>query len=367
MTAPTGALGSQASEIFDRLVCATTTPRIPDSAAAGAVGIVGSGVPLEEIVVWGLTPIHAVGRRSPAPYADLYMESTLEPWTRSVFDMVLDKAFGKLSHLVVAPTNDGERRLYYYLRELSRSNQSLELPELYLFDLVRGDSSGVREYNERRWADLRHALRRWTNSVPDVQHQKTAIEELQQLDVVVERLRTRRADRLTGSQWSIVSQALSAHDPLARLPLLQDFDTVVDDLPVATGIPTLLSGSPIAHSDVYALIERCGGRVVAEDRRSGTTPECFSSVDNQGAVWPSVDEIAEDTLSRAVESGASTVVFFVYEQDGVAPWLVPTQRSLVESHGISTTVVDGVSFFDHVNDWNDDLASFYADVEGSHR
>jgi hypothetical protein len=169
----------------------------------------------------------------------------------------------------------------------------------------------------------------------------------------VAELRRAPQSRLTGSQALAVIGAGTGLPTDAYQDLLGGLLDQADELPVATGVRTFLTGSSHDTPQVYTALEETGLLIVGEDHDWGdllfehpvTEPTLLGLAERYQYNGPtaqrgSIAERAAYTAAAATRSGAHQLLSYVRDLDEGPPWDFPAQRAAVESAGLPSVLID---------------------------
>lgn len=317
------------------------------------IGTIGQDVPVELIVAAGAVPLRLRGNpmRS-TEEADRYLGRGLDPAVRSILAGLLDGAFGRLDAIVVSSDCDASQRLYYFLRELRRTQPEAPIPLLHLVDILHLNRESTARYNLRKLRQFARLLGRWTGIDPSGERLRRAVLESNERRALQRRvmaLRTELPARLTGTDALAVFAAadrLTVGDYRAYLEaLLRDADL----LPGNEGIRAFVTGSSHDTEDVYRAVERAGVVIVGEDHDWGqllcakdiVLPEDSDEdgmldaiarryqLNGPTAPRASIQDRAAATAAGAKQSLAEMLLSYVRECDEAGLWDFARQRAEV--------------------------------------
>ncbi len=351
-----------------------TPDRLPVPQEA-VVGIVGTDIPEEPIRAAGLHPLRIVGDPGAAtPNADLFVERAVDPLARSIFERLLDGAYGWLSHLVLCHDSDATVRLYYYLRELRRLEPDRRLPELAFVDILHQPARTSAVYTRQRLAGFVETLEGWSGRSIDgeaVRAEIVASNERRRLQRELAELRAEDPARLTGRDALAAIGAASMMTAQEYLACLRGLIDELADPERADGptggvttrggtepVRVFLTGS--AHDGVgwYEAVEAAGAIIVGEDHANGNAV-AIGSIDEQAdpltaltsfyqhrtvsSARTSITRRAEGTATGAVAARADGVLSLLRRQDPAPHWDVAAQRARLEEAGLpmEAIVMDG--------------------------
>lgn len=318
------------------------------------VGVLGDRVPEELILAAGMVPVRLRAEYGDRPSpTDGILEYSFSPAAKSWFDdLVSGAAPVRPDALVLCDSEDVNNRLYYYLRELRRTEPERGIPQVYLLDLLFTRGEKYRRWNERACRRFAAALESWGGNpiTEDALRDATARTNRRRRAVrALGALRTDDAPRLTGCEMltALIASAfleIDAYTELARR-LAQEAAC----WPVVPGRRLYYSGSAQTDTAVYEALERAGAVVVGEDHGWGEsrfavdvpeTGEPMAALADwtlsgpvpaqKGLVGDAVSE-----LTRAVRrTRAEAVAFFSWQYEEAASWNVPSQKAALDAAGI---------------------------------
>ncbi len=327
------------------------------------VGCLGSDVPEELLIAAGLLPVRVCGDpEADLERADPYIEHAFDPRVRSQFLRIIDGSYSYLDHLVVSSSSDALVRVFYYLRELRRTEPELPIPDLYFFDLLHTRYRTSALYNRDRARDLRRVIEGWCGrsiTETDLAQAIAMCEENRRLLRRLSELRAPGAPRVIGAQaLEVIGASMflprQEHSRLVAV-FLEDAGTK-DPLP---GARLFVTGSTQDHVRFYELVESCGAVVVGEDhdwgaRHSAGVAEITADpidgvVDRYhlrepGAHQSTVSERVTALLEHVHDTDAQGLIAFIYEADDAPSWDFPEQREALESEGIPVLLLDRQSY-----------------------
>jgi benzoyl-CoA reductase/2-hydroxyglutaryl-CoA dehydratase subunit BcrC/BadD/HgdB len=323
------------------------------------VGCLGSDVPGELLVAAGILPIRVCGD----PDADLgdadrYIERAFDPRVRSMFMRIIDGYYSYLDHLIISSSSDALVRVFYYLRELRRTEPELPIPDLYFFDFLHTRHRTSALYNRDRARELKTIIEDWSGrsmSETDLGDAVAACEENRGLLRMLEELRAQAPPRVNGVQ-ALIAIGSSMLLPRDRHSCL--LGSVLEEAERGeplSGVRLFLTGSVLDHPKFYELVEACGAVVVGEDHDWGarhfagaidhTADPMDGIVDRYhlrepGTHRATVSERVKALVGQVEATGAQGVIAYIYEADDAPSWDFPEQRRALQAKGIPMLLLD---------------------------
>ena len=339
------ALDTLAAHYTDRQASAREALR----RGTGVVGRIGNTVPNELVLACGWLPVLvAAEREAPTPTADVYMEPSIAPETRSLFESLLRGDCASFELLVLSRPY---AHLYYYLKEVFRQGRAPRVPPLWMYDLMQSQREAVRAYNWDRTRALRDRL-----------------EQLSGVEITASRLRASMAltntvralqRRLQELRWQgRVSGVDALHaigagyfmPPDAYAETLAEYLATLGSAASLDGRPRLLvlPSEPLSHVELHRALEAAGALVVAEDDWWGSRapgndiPPTGDALDgiflkywNDTAtqnVYPAAPREAWFT-THAARPDVDAVVFYLPPSDHQLGWDYPRLNAWLADQG----------------------------------
>jgi len=329
------------------------------TARAGAhpLGYVGYDVPEDLLAATGRPFAHLpwlVGRDTPR--ADRWLESSFEPFAKSIVEQWAEGAFDFLSEVVFSRGNDNVQRLYYYLTELQRRGE-IGGPKPLILDVATIPRSSSADHSASAVRSLARQL------LLDDAKLANGIAVANRRRAFFARLDRERAG--SGGRYERIARA-------ALFAPLEDA-TVADTTP-ATGKRVLLAGSAPPDERLHEATEASGWIVAGEAYRRGLD-RLGTPVEEGGDPAKAIarhlqagrgsrrgfTDNAADLVSRARQARADAVILWLIEQEESIVWHVPAQRAALEAAGIPALVLtrrswdceDGVA--DDIRSWSQEI------------
>ena len=322
-------------------------------AGVGVVGTVGYGVCDELIAAAGMESMAVRAGGAGHPLADEYLEYAFTEKGKYLFDAVAGGDRDTVPDFVAfSDSEDLANRLYYYLRELKRSEPERPMPELYLVDWLFSRHMTYQGWNEKALRRFAGQLEQWSGRPVTGEALAEAIALYgRQYEAVSEILRQRSAPspRVTGCEALVVLGAKDRMDRRRYTALVEELAGAVADWPEAEGVKLYFSGSIQQDLTVYEQTEDAGFVICGEDHDAGmraferpvrTDMDPYKAiVDSYMLRSPSaakglVKERTEALLENVEKTGAACVLFYTDVYDEAASWEFPTQRAALEARGI---------------------------------
>jgi benzoyl-CoA reductase/2-hydroxyglutaryl-CoA dehydratase subunit BcrC/BadD/HgdB len=319
------------------------------------VGYISHAIPVEMIIAAGLFPFRMSGDPiRTTEVGDKTMEYFFDPMVRSQYDMLLTGQYDFLDLLVIPHCNDSVFKLYYYLLEAKRIEPSLNLPDVYLFDMLytRWLSTGL--YNRDRVRNFKEKLEELSGKELSNGSLASAISIVNENRMLLKRISDLRKEfrpRISGVEALQIIGSSMFMSKEEHNKLLKGFLCKADQLAPKNGVRVSIEGSPIDNLQFYELVESCGATIVTErhtwgDRYSDSPVD--ASIEPLEAivekyhlrspsprVYPSSEE-ADDCLKIAEDSKVQGVIFFFLEWDDMPAWQYPEQKKVLEDNCIPT-------------------------------
>jgi len=226
-------------------------------------------VPEEIIHAAGILPVRIMGEHEETTEADIHFPTNLCPYCKSCFDQALKERYDYLDGLVIPNVCNMIKAMYGFSKLLLKTPyiRFLEVPQ-------RLSDQGVDYFTKE--------LRRFKESLEDfvgkpildeaLHHSIDVYNESRTLLEKVSELRKKSPPVVSGSevQEIVLSSMLMPKEEHNRLLAgLLDHIEERDDPPEA-GVRLFVSASILDDTDLFALIEECGGMVVADDMPMGS-------------------------------------------------------------------------------------------------
>jgi hypothetical protein len=317
------------------------------------LGYVGFDLPEDLLAATGRPFAHLpwqVG--APTPRADRFLESSFEPFAKSIVEQWAEGAFDSFGEVLFSRGNDNAQRLYYYLDELQRRGE-ISGPKPLILDIA----------TIQRQSSADHcvtALRRLADQL--------SLDEAMLAEgiAITNRRRgffTELADERTGSGVR--------YERIARASLFAPLEgTDVGPVAARTGKRLLLGGSAPPDERLHRGIEASGWTIVGEtyfralDRlgapisQQGDPVAAIAAHLHTGhASRRNFADHAASLAAAAKRARADAVVLWLIEEEESIVWHVPAQRTALAAAGIPVLALtrrrwdgeDGVA--EEIGDW----------------
>ncbi|MEK8052739.1 2-hydroxyacyl-CoA dehydratase family protein [Ideonella sp. DXS22W] len=322
------------------------------------VGVVGNTVPLELIDACGATPLRVAPNAGATPWADRVIEEVSDPDVRRIVEAYASGALNDLALLVVPRSTESQHKLYLSLREMWRTGMVTRGPEIWLYDIPHTQRPSSHAYGVRRTEALRDRLGEITGRRADESDLACAIALRNAQRRALQRLQNLRLQgRVSGlaAQWATGAQQFM---PLqAGLEALQTWlDSVADGpAPAASGPRLLVTGVPLDHALLHALVDDLGACIVAENDEWGSRAADTLIPEREDLapltaifehVWRDVPcvrrhpaEPRPDWLDRQLAPAGQPavidgVLFHLPPPDDIHGWQFPADRDRVAAAGL---------------------------------
>lgn len=318
-------------------------------AAGGRVAhVLGVDAPREMLIAAGVLPVRLVDRGGPTPRADRALGAYgVARRSRSLLEQMLS---APAEDIVVISHADAEGpQLYSVLRELASLGDAGPWP-VHFVDLVHLPRSSSKRYNIRRLQQFREQLRATLGCALDdgaLRRAIAAANEQRRWLARAAALRCAEEARLSGEQTLKIIGAAAVLPIDEHIDLLRGLVSSARELPVRAGRRILVTGSTHERANVYALIESCGGLVVAEDQDWGDPWYADALAEAGDPVVQLADPaVRTPIVSRSLRSrgGAlsaavarsrpESVVHVSFGGDEAAPWEAVETRRFCSSVGL---------------------------------
>ena len=324
--------------------------------AAGkkAVGCLGYGVCSELITAAGMAPVAIC---ADADYdralADKYLEYSFTEKGKCYFAKLVG-GLGSVTpeYAAIGDSEDVMNRVYYYAREVQRSEPERDMPELYFVDWLFSRHMMYQGWNKKALARFQAQLEAWSGAPISEEALKAAIGLSNRQFAAMEKLRALRrceAPRVTGCEALVIIGAKNFMDAAEYTECLETLACEAADWPEAEGGKVYFSGSVQHDVSVYEVIEAHGLIVCGEDHDWGdraferpirTDLEPLQAlVDSYMLRTPTaqkglVAERVDAMMDSVAAAGAKAVVFYTDEYDEAASWDYPSQKKALDGQQI---------------------------------
>jgi benzoyl-CoA reductase/2-hydroxyglutaryl-CoA dehydratase subunit BcrC/BadD/HgdB len=333
------------------------------------VGCLGSDIPEEILIAFGIMPVHICGnRKNTTTQADQFLEEGFNQRIKSQFEQIVNGTYYYLNHLIISNSSDAIIRVYYYLRAAKKYNLSLPLPELYFFDFLHSRFRESALYNRERLMALIKYLENWTGESLNQEKLHNAIQLCNKNRELLRQLKDLRCSqevRISGTMALKILTSSSFTPKEVHNQALEGFLTQVKHLSVMKGKRIFISGSSHDHTQFYELVESCGGVIVGEDHEFSSRRfdnQVSTNVDPIDGIvdcyhlrvpptyQATVSERVNSLIKEVKETKAEGVIFYIHKADDAPSWDFPEQREALKALGIPALLLDRQAY--GVNDKN---------------
>ena len=324
-------------------------------AGTKVVGQLGFGVPEELILAHDMQPVKICAENGGAlNFAEMYLEYSFAAVAKSQFERIVSGSYNStLDYIAISDSSDIANRLYFYLREINRSEPERQFPEIYFVDWLFSRNLMCQMWNEKAIAHFSEQLERWAGSAPSDDRLREAIllcNEQRQAVREFSALRREDAPRVTGCEALVVASAGFFMPKAEHARLVRALVKDAASWPAIAGKRVVFTGSAQENTDVYAEIEGVGTVIVCEDHDWGDRayeldtrtdiPALKAVVERYmttsfSAQKALVSQRVRTLLGRAQAARADAVVFYYNEYDDAASWDYPKQKAALENIGVA--------------------------------
>jgi benzoyl-CoA reductase/2-hydroxyglutaryl-CoA dehydratase subunit BcrC/BadD/HgdB len=325
------------------------------SRGTGVVGRIGNTVPTELVLACGWLPVLVAAERdAPTPTADVYMEPSIAPETRSLFESLLRGDCATFELLVLSRPYS---HLYYYLKEVFRLGRAPRVPPLWMYDLMQSQREAVRAYNWERTRELRDRLEHLSGVEITASRLRASMALTNTARALQRQLQELRwLGRISGVDALHAIGAGYFMPPDVYVETLAEYVATLDSETSLDGRPRLLvlPSEPLSHVELHRALESAGALVVAEDDWWGSRapghdiPPTGDALDgiflkywNDTAtqnVYPAEPREAWFT-AHAARPDVDGVVFYLPPSDHQLGWDYPRLKALLAALGKPTLLL----------------------------
>jgi benzoyl-CoA reductase/2-hydroxyglutaryl-CoA dehydratase subunit BcrC/BadD/HgdB len=328
------------------------------------IGYFCDKVPEEMMLAAGFFPLRISGDPSGSmEAADKYTEPFYEGFVRSMLNRILTGQYDFLSHLVIPHSRDTVVMLYHILQEVQDLDPDVRFPDFYLYETLHTKLYLTDLYNRDRMRDFKKQLEKWSGKEISNEALSQAIAVVNENKALLKRVADLRAGeppRISGVEALQLIGASMFMLKEAHNKLLTQYLEGAGELPVKDGMRLFVAGSPHDNLQFYELVESCHATIVAEDNCWGnrySDNPAKTSVDPMVAIadryqhkspcpWTfSMAERVDYCLTKAQESKAQGVVFFISEYDYTEAFDYPNLKNALEEKGIPTLCFRNQKYF----------------------
>jgi benzoyl-CoA reductase/2-hydroxyglutaryl-CoA dehydratase subunit BcrC/BadD/HgdB len=328
-------------------------------AGGRVIGYFGAEIPVELILASGAFALRLPSAVTPAcAAADLYLESSFMPESRSIAEQYLQGAFDFLQGIVLPRSNDSAQRLYYYLCELrGRGLSTGPTPTMYDLAKIPRESSKAhsRAATRRLAAELKSDMAALPAAITTRNRRRDLFTATAQL---------RAALAMRGSEADRICRA-------ADFCAADDFDAAFSERLASTadsqavsgvqgepglhgesglhGVPRLvLAGSAPPDERLHRAVEDGGGNVIAEADAhaaravAGPPIDPAASIDGVADHYYSLQDSTRAFSDRVAaiiapvqQTNADGVIIWLVEEDDALIWDLPAQMSALAARPVA--------------------------------
>lgn len=325
------------------------------------IGMMGCDVPEEILIAGGYLPVAVcAGTAETTPDADRYLEYAFDAQVRRMFDRLTDGKEKPYSHVVLSNSTDVMVRIYFYLREVRRTEPERCVPELSFMDWLFTRRNLYQKYNIGMIEDFIREVNTWGGVPVTEESLRHACEVCNEDRAAMRRLEKLRLEgKVSGSEALRVIGASMFMDRGEHAALCGEFVKEAESRTPQDGVRIFVTGSEQENPAFYDLVEQAGGRIVCEDHNFGAR-RYQNDVDlSQGAAIgivnrymlrpfsakkASVSERVKTLRESVKECGAQCVIFYTNLYDEAASWEIPEQRRMLKQEGIPSLVLAKQSY-----------------------
>ena len=325
-----------------------------------AVGKAGFGVCDELILAAGMESAGLRPALQPTEDgADQYLEYAFTERGKNLFSLLADGGDSVPDYVAFSDSGDVENRLYYYLRELKRSEPERRMPELYLVDWLFSRHMTYQGWNEKALGRFALQLEKWSGNQVTGEGISSAIALYNRQYAAIAKIleyRTAETPRVTGCEALVIIGAKDCMDKERYTQCVEKLAEDVRNWPAAEGTKLFFSGSIQQDPVIYEELEDNGFLVCGEDHDAGMRaferpirtelPPLTALVDccmlrSPTAQKGLVKERVASLLEQVDRVGAACVLFWTDRYDEAASWEYPSQIAALEARGIPYAVFAG--------------------------
>lgn len=310
------------------------------------VGVVGNTVPFEAIAAAGALAWRVAPVSGSTAAADAHIEAFSDLDMRLIFARYVSGALNGLDLLVIPRSTETQHKLFLALREARRTGLKTDGPALHLFDILHTQRDSSHAYGLARLQDLLARLGALTGHEPSPADLLRATVQANTTRALLANLQERRLEgRVSGWQAQVATGALQFMAAAAGQRTLADWLSSPIAAP-APGPRLLVSGAPLDHDRLHALVEELGAQVVAEDDDWGSraaAPLVDTALPPAQALFehgwrdrpcPRIHPASGTWFTQALKAGVDGVLFNHPRPDDTHGWSFPALRAQVQAAGL---------------------------------
>jgi benzoyl-CoA reductase/2-hydroxyglutaryl-CoA dehydratase subunit BcrC/BadD/HgdB len=312
-------------------------------------------VPEELIAAAGLFPLRLSGDPwAGTDMADTYTMPVYEGFVRSMLQMILTGRYDFLDFLIIPHSRDAIEALHSILYTVKQLEPSLNIPELYLFDVPHTRFWLSGRYFYERVCEFKKKLEIWSEREITDESISRAIRtynEHRRLLKRVAALRIADPPRISGKEaLQIIGSSMFILKDEHNC-LVERFLDGADWLPSRDGVRIFVEASPLDNLQFYEILEGCSATVVSEDNcwgdrysdtfvdESSNPLEALTARYHLKSPCPRMYPISSRVdycMERMKKAKAKGVVFYIMESDYAQTWEYPDQEKALREAGVST-------------------------------
>ena len=320
------------------------------------VGRLGFGVPEEMILAAGMVPVMICAERtSELSRADKYLEYSFAPKAKAWFDVLAGGGKSPLPDLVAAAdSEDVVNRIYYYLREISRTEPDCGIPPLHFVDLLFSRHMMYQKWNYAALERFLGQLEEWSGRRISEEYLRRGMELVESRRIAlleISALRRCAEPKISGCEALVIIGSGFFMPPEEHAALVRELADEAHGWPSLEGRRVFFCGGAQEDTAVYEKIEAAGAVVVSEDhnwgdrcyeRAAAKNAEPLKAIADKymlagvSAQKGLVAERVEALRAGVAACSAQSVVFYTDEYEEAASWDYPSQKEMLDGEGIGS-------------------------------
>lgn len=323
------------------------------------VGYLYTSIPTELITAVDIFPAMVTGNPNINTEAgDRYMEDFFCPFVRSVHNQLVMGEYDFMDLVIFPHGNDSITRCYFYLCTEKSYHPELEIPPLYMFDILHTRKYIANRYTQDRIKALKDKMETLSGkeiTKESLRYAFSVHNENRALLRKVAELRRAEPPIISGVDALQIIGASFFMRKEEHNRLLKEFIDEASGLPQQGGVRIYVSGTILDNTQLYELIESCGATVVAEDICTGNRysendidlsleplealTDKYHAKSYDGRMNP-LDEFVDYITIGAKKAKAQGVIFNYLKWDDSHGWHYPSQREALNRMGIPSLALD---------------------------
>ncbi len=349
------------------------------------IGQLGADVPEELILAVGMFPIKVyAGPDRPLLLAGRYLENTFDPVSQAHFEKIVDGTYGGLiDGLVITNSADVCVRLFAYLREITRNDLAIHVPQTVFIDWLFSRNLLYQEHNAFILGVFKKELEAWAGRAINDEEIRAASELCNMNRAALREISTlRKGDsvRISGSEALVIIGAAFFMEKSEHSRLVSTVAQEARSWPTVTGRRLYLTGSAQETTELYELIEDVGGVVVGEDHDWGDRyydSNTRTDIDPMRAIVDrhmlrvsntkraSVALRVADLTESTSKAKAEGVLFMTSFHDDALTWVYPSQKKALAEIGIKSAYFGSLQYpVSKTEGLDDSLRQFIDSLKG---